>query len=54
MAREGISALVKCTKQFVPIVARNAKFLSNPQKEGLFTAENALLNTENISSWINM
>ena len=35
----------KCTKQSVQTAARNAKFLSNQQKAGLFTAGTATENT---------
>jgi len=34
---------VKCTKQFAPIAARNAKFPSNLTAQGQYTAESALL-----------
>jgi len=33
---------VKCTKQFALIVARNAKFHSNPTAQDQYTAESAL------------
>lgn len=35
----------KCIRQFAPTVERNAKFLSSPQKAGLYTAANAIAST---------
>ena len=44
--RKGVKTVwkdVKCTKQFVPSVARNAKFPSNLTAQDQYTAESALL-----------
>jgi hypothetical protein len=40
------TAQEKCTKQFVLIVNRNAKFLLNQQKANQFSAENVSLKSQ--------
>jgi hypothetical protein len=43
-----IAAQERCIKQFVTNASKNAKFLSNQQKENLFTARNATQRTKNL------
>lgn len=53
MVNGEISALVKCTKQHVPIVEKSVRSHSNPQREDRSIAMTVSQNTENQDSDLN-